>query len=273
MSRLLRKLARGGAIDFFSRLLEVEKSAYGLQYVPADAVGYAVVCPRFGRLYATEREVAVFSRALIDRVKYAVLMKVAEPSLVDSLVARAFKGDREAARRLLEVGRGFTPAELQRVFDQLRQEFLYYSKAARGPPPAGPRGAEEAYYFYKYAEALPYVGHVDVWGDMAVYSVAGVAADYVYVFKFAGDLPHEAYKSMAAAEGDVAAKIWQRQRIKIHIQTRDQPPKFAWADPKDPVPHYKALKRGECRKGPLCQICPWRGDCECLRERREAAII
>ena len=264
MSALLRRLARKGEEEFFARLLELEKKEHGIRYVPADAVGYAAVCPRYGALYAEEREVAVCARALMDRVKYAVLLKIADAKAVDSLVAKAARGDPGAAKRLLEVGRGLTPGELQRIFDELKQEFEHYAKVARGTPPKGP--AEEAYHFYKYAEALPYVGYADVWEDVAIYSVAGVADGYVYVFKYAGGgLRHETYRAMAAAEGDVAAKIWGRQKIKIHIQPREAPPKMSWAEPRDPVPHYKALRRGECRKGPLCMACPWQADCECFK--------
>ncbi|ABP50071.1 MAG: hypothetical protein OWQ51_01575 [Pyrobaculum arsenaticum] len=263
MSALLSRLARKGEEEFFARLLELEKREYGLRYIPADAVGYAVVCPRYGALYAEEREVAVFARALMDRVKYAVLLRIADSKVVDSLVAKAASGDSGAARRLLDVGRGLTTSELQRAFDDLKRDFEHYSKAARGPPPHG--SAEEAYHFYKYAEVLPYVGYADVWEDMVIYSIAGIADDYVYVFKYAGGgLQYETYKAMAAAEGDVAAKIWGRRRVKIHIQPRDAPPRLSWGEPKDPAPHYKALRRGECRRGPLCRICPWRGDCECF---------
>jgi hypothetical protein len=45
VSALLRRLARKGLYRLFQAVLTLEKEKYGLRYVPAEAVGYAVVCP------------------------------------------------------------------------------------------------------------------------------------------------------------------------------------------------------------------------------------
>jgi hypothetical protein len=255
VSALLRRLARKGLYRFFQAMLTLEKEKYGLRYVPAEAVGYAVVCPLYARSYAEEKEVAVFTRALLDRVRYAEALKLVDVETLTSVVRRAAKGDRRAMESLLEVGRGLTPQEAEKVFPELLREFQYYSKAARGGAPSGP--GEEAYHFYKYAEPLPYAGFADLWNNVAIYSIAGVAADYVYIFKFNREgMEYNVAKSIASAEGDVAAKIWRRPRAKLHIQERGKPPKLTFVEPKDPEPHYKALLRGECRRGPSAPPAP-----------------
>ncbi|WP_167827646.1 hypothetical protein [Pyrobaculum islandicum] len=259
MSEILRRLLRRGAYNIFEKLLGIEREKHGLRYVPADAVGYAVVCPRYAAMYAAEREVAVFARALIDRVRYAEELKIVDPSVLKSTIRKALRGDRKAAESLLEVGRGLTPKDIERIFPSLRQEFERYRKAARGPPPEG--FGEETYYFYNYAEPLPYAGFSDIWGSYVVYIVAGIASDYVYVFKYVRGLDYSIARSMAAAEGDVAAKIWQRPRVKIHIQKPEKTPKITYVDPHDPEPHYKAFQRGEPRAGPLCHRCPYKDLC------------
>lgn len=264
MSALLRRLVRRGAYDLFKSWLETERGKYGIRYVPGDAVGYAVVCPLYARSYAEEKEVAVFTRALLDRLRYAEVLKIVEVETLASVVRKAVKGDRRAVESLLEIGRGLTPRDVEKAFPQLLQEFQYYSKAARGEAPGGP--LDEAYHFYKYAEPLPYVGFADLWNDMAIYSIAGVATDYVYVFKYnRKGVGYNVVRSMAAAEGDVAAKIWRRPRVKLHIQEPEKPPKLIFVEPKDPEPHYRALLRGSCRKGPLCLVCSLREFCECLK--------
>jgi hypothetical protein len=109
VSALLRRLARKGLYRFFQAMLTLEKEKYGLRYVPAEAVGFAVVCPLYASSYAEEKEVAVFTRALLDRVRYAEALKLVEVETLTSVVRRAAKGDRRAMESLLEVGRGLTP--------------------------------------------------------------------------------------------------------------------------------------------------------------------
>ncbi len=93
-----------------------------------------------------------------------------------------------------------------------------------------------------------------------------MAADYVYTFKYNREgVEYGVAKSIASAEGDVAAKIWRRPRAKLHIQKAGKPSKLTFVKPKDPEPHYKALLRGQRRKGRLCPACPLRNDCECLK--------
>ncbi len=55
MSALLRRLARKGLYRFFQAMLTLEEEKRGLRYVPAEAVGYAVVCPLYARSYAGRR--------------------------------------------------------------------------------------------------------------------------------------------------------------------------------------------------------------------------
>ena len=264
MSTLLRRLARRGLYSLFQTILALEKEKYGVRYVPAEAVGYAVVCPLYARSYAEDKEVAVFTRALLDRLRYAEALKLVDVDILSSAVRKSAKGDRRAMESLLEVGRGLTPQDVERAFPQLLQEFQYYSRAARGEAPSGP--GEEAYYFYKYAEPLPYAGFADLWNNLAVYSIAGVAADYVYIFKYSREeVEYGIARAVAVAESDVAAKIWRRPRAKLHIQEPGKPPKLVFVEPKNPEPHYKALLRGQCRKGPLCPACPLRTTCECLK--------
>jgi hypothetical protein len=264
VSALLRRLARKGLYRLFQAMLTLEKEKYGLRYVPAEAVGYAVVCPLYARSYAEEKEVAVFTRALLDRVRYAEALKLVDVETLTSVVRRAARGDRRAMESLLEVGRGLAPQEVEKIFPELLREFQHYSRAARGEAPSGP--GEEAYHFYKYAEQLSYAGFADLWNNVAIYSVAGVAADYVYIFKYNKEgVEYSVAKTIASAEGDVAAKIWRRPRAKLHIQERGKPPKLTFVEPKDPEPHYKALLRGQCRKGRLCPACPLRNACECLK--------
>jgi hypothetical protein len=109
-------------------------------------VGYAVVCPLYARRYAEEKEVAVFTRALLDRVRYAEALKLVDVETLTSVVRRAAKGDRRAMESLLEVGRGLTPQEVGKIFPELLWDFQHYSRLARGEAPSGP--GEEAYHFY-----------------------------------------------------------------------------------------------------------------------------
>ena len=166
VSALLRRLARKGLYRFFQAMLTLEEEKHGLRYVPAEAVGYAVVCPLYARSYAEEKEVAVFTRALLDRVRYAEALKLVDVETLTSVVRRAAKGDRRAMESLLEVGRGLTPQEVEKIFPELLLDFQHYSRSARGEAPSGP--GEEAYHFYKYAELLPDVGFADLWNNVAI---------------------------------------------------------------------------------------------------------
>jgi hypothetical protein len=135
---------------------------------------------------------------------------------------------------------------VEKIFPELLREFQYFNRAARGEAPSGP--GEEAYHFYKYVEPLPYASFADLCNNVAIYSIAGVAADYVYVFRYNREgVEYGVAKSIASAEGDVAAKIRRRPRAKLHIQDPGEPSKLAFVEPKDPEPHYKALLRGQCR--------------------------
>jgi len=255
VSALLRRLARKGLYRFFQAMLTLEGEKYGLRYVPAEAVGYAVVCPLYARSYAEEKEAAVFTRALLDRVRYAETLKLVDVETLTSVVRRAARGNRRAMESLLEVGQGLTPQEVEKISPELLREFQHYSRAARGEVPSGP--GEETYHFYKYAEPLPYAGFADLWNNVAIYSIAGVAADYVYVFRYnRGGVEYGVAKTIASAEGDVAAKIWRRPRSKLHIQEPGKPPKLTFVVPKDPEPHHKALLRGNARKAPSAPPAP-----------------
>jgi hypothetical protein len=263
VSGVIRRLIRRGAYDVFERLLIAEKKKRGVRYVPADAVGLAVMCPRYAAHYASELEIAAFARSLLDRVRYAELLKIADASVLRSVVLRAARGDRGAVNSLLEVGSGLSPGDIERILPELQREFERYSRAARGPPPRGL--GEGAYYFYNYAEILPYAGFHDAWEDLVIYSIAGISSGYVYIFKYTrGRLEYSAARSMAAAEADVAARIWRRPRAKLHIQEPGRPPRLTFVEPRSPEPRYKALRRGECRRGPLCHACPLRVGCECV---------
>jgi hypothetical protein len=71
-----------------------------------------VVCPLSARSYAEEKEVAVYTRALLDRVRCAEALKLVDVETLTSGVRRAAKGDSRAMESLLEVGRGLTPQEV-----------------------------------------------------------------------------------------------------------------------------------------------------------------
>ncbi len=246
MSALLRRLARKGLYRFFQAVLTLEEEKHGLRYVPAEAVGYAAACPLYARSYAEEKEVAVFTHVLLDRMIYAEALRLVDVETLTSVVRRAARGDRRAMESLLEVGRGLTPQEVEKIFPELLWDFQHYSRSARGEAPSGP--GEETYHFHKYAEQLPYAGFADLWNNVAIYSVAGVAANYVYAFRYNRTcVEYGVARSIASAEGDVAAKIWRRPRAKLHIQEPGKPPKLTFVEPNDPEPHYKALLRGQCR--------------------------
>jgi len=134
-------------------------------------VGYAVVCPLYARSYAEEKEVSVFTRALLDRLRYAEALKLVDVETLSSVVRRAARGDRRAMESLLEVGRDLTPQEVEKIFPQLLLGVSALQQATRGEAPSGP--GEEAYHFYKYAEPLPYAGFADLWNNVAIYSVRG----------------------------------------------------------------------------------------------------
>jgi hypothetical protein len=262
VSTLLRRLARRGLYKFFQAMLEKEK--YGLQYVPAETVGYAVVCPLYARSNAEEREVAVFTRVLLDRVRCAELLKLLDVETLTSVVRRAAKGDRKAMEWLLEVGRGphaagrgegisrappgvsiLQQGGQRRGAERTGGGGLPLLQIRRAPPLCGLR---------RYVEQHRHLLH------------SGGATDYVYIFKYNREgVEYSVAKAMAAAEGDVAAKIWRRPKVKLHIQERGKPPKLTFVEPKDPEPHYKALLRGRCRKGPICPACPLKDICECLK--------
>lgn len=71
-----------------------------------------MVCPLSARSYAEEKEVAVYTRALLDRVRCAEALKLVDVETLTSGVRRAAKGDSRAMESLLEVGRGLTPQEV-----------------------------------------------------------------------------------------------------------------------------------------------------------------
>jgi hypothetical protein len=56
-----------------------------------------------------------------------------------------------------------------------------------------------------------------------------VASYYVYVFRYnRGGVEYGVAKTIASAEGDVAAKIRRRPRAKLHIQEPGKPPKLTF---------------------------------------------
>jgi hypothetical protein len=68
------------------------------------------MCQRYAVHYASELEIAAFARSLLDRVRYAELLKIADVSVLRSAPLRAARGDRGAVNSLLEVGSGLSPS-------------------------------------------------------------------------------------------------------------------------------------------------------------------
>lgn len=77
------------ACDVFERLPIAEREKAERAFVPADAVGLAVMCQRYAVHYASELEIAAFARSLLDRVRYAELLKIADVSVLSLSGPRA----------------------------------------------------------------------------------------------------------------------------------------------------------------------------------------
>ncbi|MEZ0247998.1 MAG: hypothetical protein ABWJ97_01880 [Thermoproteus sp.] len=272
IERLYRELPR--AYRFFERALAVEKEEYGLSYISSAAAAEAAVCPRAAAYRAAEEEVEVFARALRDRVKYAVMLGMADEGHVDVLAKRASRGEAEAFKSLLRIGRDIGPEDLAPILPRLKEEFEAARRASRKVVVTAARGlVREAAAYVKYAEVYPYAGMGHRHGVHLFYAVAGVGADHVYLFRVARD--RERARRLALAEGDVAAAAFRRRRVKLHIYVPGEAIYSYLEDAADPTPKYRALIGGQCRPGPACASCRYKEVCECVgdipRRRRDGS--
>ncbi|MEL9991403.1 MAG: hypothetical protein QXP98_07555 [Thermoproteus sp.] len=272
IERLYRELPRTS--KFFERALALEKEEYGLSYISSAAVAEATICPRAAAYRAADEEVEVFARALRDRVKYAVMLGIADGRHVDLLARRASRGEAEAFKSLLHIGRDVGPEDLTPILPRLKEEFEAARRASRKVVVTAARGlVREAAAYVKYAEVYPYVGMGHRYGNYVFYAVAGIGVDHVYLFRIARD--RERAKRLALVEGDVAAAAFRRGRVKLHIYVPGEAIYSYVEEAADPTPKYKTLIGGECRPGPACASCRYKEVCECVgdipRRRRDGS--
>ncbi|MCI4465334.1 MAG: hypothetical protein JHC22_06055 [Thermoproteus sp.] len=261
IERLYRDLPRN--LRLFERALSLEKEIYGDTYVSSRAVAEALLCPRAAAFRAAEEEVEVFARALRDRVKYAAMLGVADAGYVDALTKRAARGDRNAVKALLRVGRDLGPGDISAVLPKLKEEFEAARRAAGKVIVSAARGpVRRAAAYVKYAEVYPYAGMGHRYGDHVFYAVAGVGPDHVYLFRLARS--RDRGRRLALAEGDVAAAAFRKNNIKLHIYVPEEAIYSFSERPSDPTPRYKALIEGVCRPGATCAFCRYREVCECV---------
>ena len=84
-----------------------------------------------------------------------------------------------------------------------------------------------------------------------------MAADYVYVFRYNREgVEYGVAKTIASADGDVAAKIWRRPRAKLHIQEPGKPPKLTFVEPKDLSPTTRPFYAANAGKAPSAPPAP-----------------
>lgn len=248
---------------FFEKALALEKEIEGLSYISSAAVASTLICPRAASYRASEEEVYVFARAFRDRVKYAVMLGIADAKQVDLFTRRALRGEGDAMRSLLRIGADIGPDDIGPILPRLKEEFETARSVSRKVVVTAARGlVREAAVYVKYAEPYPYVGMGHRYRDEVFYAVAGVGADHVYLFRIARDM--ERAKRMALVEGDVAAAALKRPTIKLHIYVPGQSIRSLFEKAADPTPKYKALIEGECRPGPACRTCKYRNSCECV---------
>lgn len=259
MDRLYKNFPRNAG--FFSEALRLERELEGLTYVPASAAALTLICPRRALYEARELELETFARALRDRVKYAVLLKIADQKHVDLLTKRALRGDERSLRSLLNIGRGITAEDLARILPELREEFEKARRASAKVFVTAARGlVREAAVYVKYAEPHPFAGMGHLYQSHVFYAVAGLGEDYVYLFRI--DKGADT-RRLALAEGDVAAAAFRRRKIKVHIYSPGVGIRTYQEEAADPTPRYRALIGGECRPGRHCLSCKYKEECEC----------
>ena len=248
---------------FFEKALALEKEERGLSYASSNAVALTITCPKAASFKASEEEVEVFARALRDRVKYAVMLGVADEKHVDLLAKRAVRGDVESLRALLKIGVDIGPGDITPILPRLKEEFELARRASRKVIITAARGlVREAAAYVKYAEPYPYAGMGHRYRDHIFYAVAGVGVDHVYLFRIGRD--KDKAKRRALAEGDVAAAAFRRDVVKIHVYVPGVGIYSFLERAADPTPKYKTLIEGECRPGPACIACRYRDICECV---------
>ncbi len=248
---------------FFERALRAEKEEEGFSYASSASVALTLLCPRAAAYKAAEEEVSVFARALRDRVKYAVMLGIADEGQVDLLTKRALRGDGEAIRALSRIGRDIGPDDLGPILPRLKEEFEAARRASRKVIVTAARGlVREAAAYVKYAEPYPYAGMGHRYRDYVFYAVAGVGMDHVYLFRVAKDGGRA--KREALAEGDVAAAAFRKSAVKVHIYVPGVAIYSHFERAADPTPKYKALIEGECKPGPYCKVCRYKEVCECV---------
>lgn len=134
MSGVIRRFItahKEGACDVFERLPIAEREKAERAFVPADAVGLAVMCKRY----------AAFARSLLDRVRYAELLKIADASVLRSVPLKAAREDRGAVNSLLEWAAGsrqvsISYEDIPRAVARVRA----IQQSCEGPPLAASAG-------------------------------------------------------------------------------------------------------------------------------------